>query len=228
MVLVKKENGQSRLCFDYRKVNSVTRLDCFPLPRIEDCIDRIGNALYISKLDLLKGYWQVGLSPRAQEISAFITYDGLYECKVMPFGMRNSAATFQRLMNMVLHGIEGCAVYIDDIFIFSSSWEEHLQILEKVFKAIENAGLVINLKKCKFAKATVVYLGHEIGHGHIAPKKSNVEAILNFPCPRNPKDVRSFLGLAGYYRRFMQNYAEITYPLTSLLKKRIKFIWDEP
>ena len=227
VVLVKKEDGQPRLCFDYRKVNKVTRHDSFPLPRIDDCIDRIGNAMFISKLDLLKGYWQVALSPQAQEISAFITCDGLYECKVMPFGMRNSAATFQRLMTLILQDIPGCAVYIDDIVISSDSWEEHCDTLDKVFEAIKNAGLVINIKKCEFAKASVTYLGHKIGHGRIAPKQSNVESILKFPCPKNAREVKSFLGLAGYYRRFVQNFSDIVHPLTLLLKKKSKFVWDE-
>ena len=227
VVLVRKEDGQYRMCFDYRKVNNVTKHDCFPLPRIEDCIDKVGSSNYISKLDLLKGYWQVGLTRRAQEISAFVTTNGLYECTVMPFGMRNAAATFQRLMNLILRDIEGCAVYIDDIIIFSKTWQEHLQILERVLKAISEAGLVVNLKKCDFAKARVVYLGHEIGYGKVLPKESNVEAILNFPTPRNVRGVRSFLGLAGYYRRFVQNFSDIVGPLTSLLKKGVKFQWGE-
>ena len=119
VVLVKKEGGQHRLCFDYRKVNEVTKTDSFPLPRVEDCIDRVGSSKFISKFDLLKGYWQVGLTPRARKISAFVTGDGLYECKVMPFGMKNAAATFQRLMNLITYNLEGCVVYIDDLVIYS-------------------------------------------------------------------------------------------------------------
>ena len=127
VVLVKKEGGEHRLCFDYRKVNAATKTDSFPLPRVEDCIDRVGSAKYISKFDLLKGYWQVGLTPRAKRISAFVTGDGLFECKVMPFGMKNAAATFQRLMNFITSSLEGCVVYIDDLVVYSDDWETHLK-----------------------------------------------------------------------------------------------------
>ncbi|XP_066940971.1 uncharacterized protein [Macrobrachium rosenbergii] len=156
VVLVKKEGGQHRLCFDYRKVNAVTKTDSFPLPRVEDCIDRVGSAKFIPKLDLLKGYCQVGLSPRARQISAFATGDGLYECKVMPFGMKNVAATFQRLMNFITRDLEGCVVYIDVLVIFSDDWETHLQRLEALFKVLREAGLVVNLRKSDFAQAKIV------------------------------------------------------------------------
>ncbi|XP_068208702.1 uncharacterized protein [Palaemon carinicauda] len=152
VVLVKKENGQDRLCFDYRKVNDLTVADNFPLPRIEDCIDKIGNAKYISKLDLFKGYWQVPLTENAREISAFITPEGLFECKVMPFGMRNAASTFQRMMWMITNGLKGCVVYLDDIIIFSDNWKDHVDRIRALFHAIADAGLVINLSKCEFGK----------------------------------------------------------------------------
>ncbi|XP_068250803.1 uncharacterized protein [Palaemon carinicauda] len=163
VVLVKKEGGEHRLCFGYRKVNSLTKTDSFPLPRVEDCIDCVGSAKYISKFDLLKGYWQVGLSPRAREISAFVTGDGLYECKVMPFGMKNAAATFQRLMNFITCDLEGCVVYIDDLIIYSDDWETHLKRIRALFEILRKAGLVVNLRKSDFAQAKVIYLGHEIG-----------------------------------------------------------------
>ena len=169
----------------------------------------------------------MGLSERAQELSAFITPFGLYQCKVMPFGMRNSAATFQRLMNLILHDIPGCSVYIDDVVVYSDSWEEHLKILKNVFKALEGAGLVVNLCKSEIGRATVVYLGHEIGYGRVAPKQRNIEAIIVFPRPKNKKDVRSFLGLIGYYRRFIKNFSDLANPLTNLLKKGSKFTWCE-
>ena len=153
VVLVKKEDGQSRLCFDYRKLNAVTKTDSYPLPRVDDCIDKVGKAKYISKFDLLKGYWQVGLTPRAKAVSAFVTDKGLYECKVMPFGMKNAAATFQRLMNIVTRGLDGCVVYIDDIIIYSDDWETHIRRIRNLFEALRKAGLVVNLKKSELGKA---------------------------------------------------------------------------
>ena len=226
VVLVKKENGQHRLCFDYRKVNEVTIPDNFPLPRIEDCIDRVGRSTFITKLDLMKGYWQVPLSEEARKVSAFITPDGLFECKVMPFGMRNAASTFQRLMWLVTRDLEGCIVYLDDILIFSSDWEDHMIKLKALFQSLNDFGLVVNLSKCEFAKAQVVYLGHKVGQGKVIPKLSNIQAILSFPMPHNKKNVRQFLGLSGYYRRFVPKYSEIAAPLTDLLKDKNSFKWD--
>ncbi|XP_068213451.1 uncharacterized protein [Palaemon carinicauda] len=227
VVLVKKENGQDRLCFDYRKVNDLTVADNFPLPRIEDCIDKIGNAKYISKLDLLKGYWQVPLTENAREISAFITPEGLFECKVMPFGMRNAASTFQRMMWMITNGLKGCVVYLDDIIIFSDNWKDHVDRIRALFRAIADAGLVVNLSKCEFGKAEVIYLGHHVGQGKVLPKEKNIEAVLAFPTPKTRKNVRQFVGLAGYYRRFVPSFSEIVTPLTNLLREKSKFLWDD-
>ena len=223
VVLVKKESGEYHLCFDYHKVNAITQTDSFPLPRVDDCIDRVVEAKFITKIDMLKGYWQIGMSERAQTISAFVTRDGLYECLVMPFGMKNSASTFQRLM---IKGIKGCVVYIDDVVVLSDDWNTHLERLEELFRAVEDTGLVVNLTKCKFARAQVNYLGHKIGLGHIAPKDANITAILNIPVPKNQKDIRKFLGMAGYYRRFIKNFSDVIHPLTELLKKQSKFTWD--
>ncbi|XP_068216703.1 uncharacterized protein [Palaemon carinicauda] len=227
VVLVKKENGQDRLCFDYRKVNDLTVADSFPLPRIEDCIDKIGNAKYISKLDLLKGYWQVPLTENAREISAFITPEGLFECKVMPFGMRNAASTFQRMMWMITNGLKGCVVYLDDIIIFSDNWKDHVDRIRALFRAIADAGLVVNLSKCEFGKAEVIYLGHHVGQGKVLPKEKNIEAVLAFPTPKTRKNVRQFVGLAGYYRRFVPSFSEIVTPLTNLLREKSRFLWDD-
>ena len=226
VVLVKKDHGQFRLCFDYRKVNSVTKTDSYPIPRVDDCIDQVGNAKFISKFDMLKGYWQVGLTERAREVSAFITKNGLYECLVMPFGMKNAAGTFQRLMNIITKDLTGCVVYIDDVVIYSDDWETHIDRIKSFFSAVKDAGLVINLAKCEFARAKVIYLGHEVGFGKIAPKDSNVLSILNFPMPTTRKEVRRFLGLAGYHRKFIKNYSDLTCPLTNLLK-RTNFCWDK-
>ncbi|XP_066945203.1 uncharacterized protein [Macrobrachium rosenbergii] len=193
IVLVKKADGKFRMCVDYRKVNAHTKNDSFPLPRIDDCLDQIGSAKFITKLDLLKGYWQVPLSDRAREISAFVTPFGLYECKVMPFGMKNAACTFQRLMNRVICGLEGTEIYIDDLVVYSNDWQTHIFRLRKVFEALRAAGLVINLGKCEFGKAKVVYLGHEVGLGQVAPRQANLEAIINLKQPSNIREVRRVL-----------------------------------
>ena len=226
VVLVDKEEGKHRLCFDYRKVNNCTVPDNFPLPRIEDCLDKIGKARYVSKLDLLKGYWQVPLTDHARKISAFITPDGLFECKVMPFGMRNAAGTFQRLMWTVTKDLEGCTIYLDDIIVISNTWDEHILRIRALFEALSKFGLVVNLSKCEFAKAEVTYLGHRVGQGKVIPKQSNVDAVLSFPVPKTKRNVRQFLGVSGYYRRFVPKYAEIASPLTNLLKNKNTFKWD--
>ena len=227
VVLVPKPNNQFRLCLDYRKVNAITKTDSYPLPRVDDCVDRIGNAQFISKFDLLKGYWQVPLTERAKEISAFITHNGLYQCSVMPFGMKNAASTFQRLMNIVCSKVKNCVVYIDDVVIYSNSWEDHLQSIRELFKAIQNANLVINLAKSDFSQAKITYLGFEVGYGKVLPKESNIQAILDFPIPKTRKNIRQFIGLAGYYRKFVLNFSDIVCPLTNLLKKNVNFNWDD-
>ena len=165
------------------------------------------------------------MTEHAKEVSAFITPKGLYECLVMPFGMMNSASTFQRLMDKVTRHVNNCVVYIDDVVIFNHTWEEHLNSLRSFFEAIKTAGLVINLSKCGFAMATVKYLGHEIGQGQVVPKNSNVEAIMSLEIPLNKREVRRFLGAAGYFRKFIKNFAVLTSPLTDLLRKGTKFQW---
>lgn len=135
------------LSSDYRKVNNVTKADLYPLPRMEDCIDQVGSAKYVSKFDLLKGYWQVHLTRRACEIAAFISPSGLISYTVMPFGLRNAPATFQRLMNRVVSGLEGCAVYLDDVVIYSDSWEEHVCRVQALLERLVWARLTINLAK---------------------------------------------------------------------------------
>ncbi|XP_068233687.1 uncharacterized protein [Palaemon carinicauda] len=186
VVLVKKENGQDRLCFDYRKVNDLTVAYNFPLPRIEDCIGKISNAKYISWLDLLKGYWQVPLTENAREISAFITPEGLFECKVMPLGMRNAASTFQRIMWMITNGLKGCVVYLDDIIIFSDNWKDHVDRIRALFHAIADAGLVVNLSKCESGKAEVIYLGHHVGQV-LLKQLSELMSIASLETERNDR-----------------------------------------
>uniref|UniRef100_A0A8K9UAB6 Gypsy retrotransposon integrase-like protein 1 n=1 Tax=Oncorhynchus mykiss TaxID=8022 RepID=A0A8K9UAB6_ONCMY len=184
-ILVPKPDGTSRLCTDYRRVNAVTK-SYFPLPRLDDCIDRIGSAAYVSKLDLLKGYWQVPLTSRASDISAFVTPDNFVQYTVMPFGMCNAPATFQRLVNIVFADLPNCTAYLDDVVIHSSTWSDHLSTLKSVFQRLENASLTLNLAKCEFGKATVTYLGKQVGRGQVRPITGKVEAIVAFPAPDSP------------------------------------------
>ena len=226
-ILVPKPDGSYRMCTDYRKVNSVTKTDTFPIPRMDDCIDKVGKAKYVTKFDLLKGFWQVPLTDRAKEISAFVTPYGLYQYKVMPFGMKNSPASFQRLINKVIADLEGCEAYIDDVIIYSDTWEEHLRIIYEFFNRLSRAKLTINLSKSEFCQAQVTYLGHVVGQGQVKPLTTKVEAIANFPQPESKRQLMRFLGMAGYYRRFCPNFAAVAEPLTQLLNKRAKFIWSE-
>ena len=206
-------------------MNSVTKTDSYPIPRIDDCIDKVGSAKVVSKFDLLKGFWQVPLTERAKEISAFVTPDGLFQYKVMPFGMKNSPATFQRLISHVTSGLQGCEAYIDDVIIYSETWEEHLDIMRRFFHRLSEAQLTVNLAKCEFGKATVTFLGHVVGQGSVKPIDAKVEVICKFPTPMGKKQLMRFLGMAGYYRKFCPNFSVIAEPLTHLLGKRVPFVW---
>ena len=226
-ILVPKPDGSYRMCTDYRKVNHHTKSDTFPIPRMDDCVDKVGNAKYVSKFDLLKGFWQIPLSERAKEISAFATPKGLYQYKVMPFGMKNAPATFQRLINRIIVDIDGCEAYIDDVIIFSDTWETHLQIMRKFFQRLREANLTINLLKSEFGCGHVTYLGHVVGQGRVKPINAKIEAISAFPQPSTRKQVMRFLGMAGYYRKFCANFSSVSEPLTALLRKNVKFVWTE-
>ena len=225
-LLVKKEDGSPRLCTDYRRLNRVTVEDPYPMKRIDDLVDQVSGAKFLTSLDLLKGYWQVGLTDRAREASAFVTPDGHYEYLVMPFGMRNSSATFQSLVDRLVSGLEGVTAYVDDLLVVADSWEDHLQRLRALFSKLAEANLTINLAKCEFAASTVRYLGHRVGHGGIRPLDAKVADVLNFKAPKTRKGLRSFLGLIGFYRRFCKDFAQVASPLTDLLSERRTWNWS--
>ena len=198
--------------YRFRKLNSVTKTDTFPIPRIDDCIDKVGKAKYVTKIDLLKGFYQVPLTERAKELSAFVTPSGLYQFKVMAFGMKNSPATFQRLINSVTSGIDGCDAYIDDAIIYSDTWEEHLSTIRQFYDRLGDARLTINLSKIEFACATVTFLGHVVGQGQIKPVDSKVCAINDFPRPENKKQLMRFLGMAGLSGSFVLIFLQLVSP----------------
>lgn len=229
VVLVPKKGGGLRFCIDFSKLNSISAFDPYPMPRVDEMVERLGKAKFLSTLDLCKGYWQVPLSPRAQELTAFRTPAGLFQFRVMPFGLHGAAATFQRLMDEVLRGAEDyAAAYIDDVIIHSSSWAEHLHHLRDVFQRIHRAGLVVNSSKCQLASSEVCYLGYILGGGTIRPQISKVDAIRNAQPPTTKKGVRSFLGLIGWYRRFIPNFSSRAASLTDLTRKNSpnKVVWS--
>ena len=209
-ILVPKPDGSYCMCADCRKVNNVTKTDTSPIVRMDDCINKAGKAKYVTEFDLLNGFWQVPLTDRAKEISAFATPDGLFKYKVMLFGMRNSPATFQRHINKVTTDRENCKAYIDDVIIFIDIWEKHFKTTSEFFKRLSGAKLTIDLSKSEFGQAKVTYLGHVVGQGQVKPVSAEVEAMANFPRPENKKQLMRFLIMAGNYKRFCFNFASVT------------------
>ena len=224
-LLVPKPDGSYRFCTDYRAVNKITKADNYPLPRIDDLIDQVGQATYVSKFDLLKGYWQIPLTERAKEISSFVVRDGFYRYLVCPFGMRNSGCTFQRFMNRVISRLDKTKVYVDDVIVYNQTWSDHVATIKALFERLREYKLTANLVKSDFAKVTVQFLGHMVGQGRVSPVHAKVQAVNEFPTPENKKSLMRFLGMCGYYRKFCKNFSDVVTPLTSLLKKRVEFRW---
>ncbi|UYV78763.1 hypothetical protein LAZ67_16002676 [Cordylochernes scorpioides] len=229
VVLIRKKDGSWRFCVDYRRLNKITKKDVYPLPRIDDTLDCLRGARFYSSMDLQSGYWQIDVEESDREKTAFITPDGLYEFKVMPFGLCNAPATFERMIDNLLKGLKWtiCLCYLDDIIVFSDGFEEHLRRLQLVLNCLKKAGLCLNSKKCKFGAKTITVLGHEVSENGIRPDQEKIRAVRDFATPRSLKEVRSFLGLSSYYRRFIPNYAHVAQPLNDLLKKDSAFNWNQ-
>ena len=227
VVLVAKKSGDLRFCVDYRRLNALTSKDVFPLPRIDDILDQLSGKCIFSTLDGRTGYWQIKVHESSREKTAFVTMDGLYEFRVMPFGLCNAPATFQRLMQKTLAGLSAfCSVYIDDVIVFSRSLEEHLDHLSQVFSRLRKVGLKLHPSKCQFAFPEVPYLGHIISAKGISPNPDKVRAVRDYPVPTNVRAIREFLGIAGYYRRFIPNFAKVAQPLYHLIKKDVQYMWS--
>ena len=227
IVLVKKKDNSLRFCVDYRKLNDITYKDAYPLPRIDDTLNTLAGSNWFSTLDLLSGYWQVEVDKKDQPKTAFCTTEGLFEFKVMPFGLCNAPATFQRLMDLVLTGLHWshCLVYLDDVIILGRSFTDHLANLQEVLRRFRQAGLKLQPKKCKFLQHKVQFLGHIVSNEGVAADPSKMEKVVTWPTPRTTKEVQQFLGFAGYYRRFIRDFAKIAKPLHKLTEHKVVFHW---
>ena len=203
--------------------------DAHPLPRIDDLLDALHWAHWFSTLDLKSGYWQVPVMERDKEKTAFRTSSGqLYKFNQVPFGLCNAPATFSRLMDRVLTVLhwDTCLFYLDDIIVFSSTWEEHLTRLRQVFEQLRHANLKLGAQKCTFTAKEVSYLGHRVMEEGLLPDSALLVAIWEIPPPKTTNEVHSFLGLAGYYRRYVKNFAAIAGPLHALTRKDAVFHWS--
>ena len=226
VVCVDKKDGTKRFCVDFRALNAITKPISYPLPLIDDILLRLGQSKYFTTLDLKSGYWQVLMEEEDREKTAFTCQRGLFEFIKMPFGLSGAPPIFMELMDRVLEGLEDCAIpYLDDIIVLGKTPEEHLRNLETVFERLRAHGLKMKLKKCQFFQQETKYLGFVVNGMGVKPDPEKVEAIRGLATPRTVKEVRGFIGMCGYYRRFVPNFSEIASPLFDLTKKFARFIW---
>jgi hypothetical protein len=228
VILVKKKDGTWRFCIDYIGLNNITVKNKYPMPIVDELLDELSGSQWFTKLDLRAGYHQIRLVPTDEHKTAFKTHLGLYEFKVMPFGLTNAPATFQSAMNNIFSNmIRKCVlVFMDDILIYSPTLEDHLSHLQQVFQLLQANQLSVKLSKCSFAQESLDYLGHVISRHGVATDPTKVLAVQQWPVPKNVRQVRGFLGLTGYYRKFIQNYSLISRTLSDLLKKDQIFHWN--
>ncbi|XP_052749153.1 uncharacterized protein LOC128200275 [Galleria mellonella] len=225
ILLVKKKDGSDRMVVDYRELNSNTRSDNYPLPRISDQIDRLHGAKHFTSLDMTSGFHCIPLEPSSIERTAFVTPDGQFEYTAMPFGLKNAPSVFQRSINKALKDCDCAQVYIDDVLIPSTSIEQGLERLNFVLNALSKAGFSLNMKKCSFLKTEITYLCYVIKSGEIRPNPNKVHALVNIPAPRTASQVRQIIGLASYFRQFIPNFSVTMAPLYPLVQHKGEINW---
>lgn len=229
VTLVKKKGeGRTRMCIDYRKINAVTAPDYEPIPRIDDILDVLADAKIFTTLDIALGYWHVAMHLDDIQKTAFTVQEGHFEWKVMPFGLKNAPATFQRTIKMIIqkHRLRNTLNYFDDIIIFSKNEEEHLRDVENTFRALIEENIKLKKKKCQFALREINFLSYTIRNNQILPNQTNIESIIKFPVPKDIKNLQRFLGLVNVYNRFIDKYADRAKPLTDLLKLKHQWNWN--
>nr|XP_034301896.1 uncharacterized protein LOC117681450 isoform X2 [Crassostrea gigas] len=229
VVIARKKDGTNRFCIDYRRLNCATVFDAEPMPSPESIFSKMTGKKFVSKIDLSKGYWQVPMADESKPLTAFSTPSGLYQFRTMPFGLVNAPATFSRMMRKLLQGMNGVENFIDDVIVFTDTFEEHLHILKTVFERLRDAGLAARPTKCFIGFDKIDCLGHMVGNKCLEPEQDKIDAVRNAPIPQTKKQVRAFLGLAGFYRKFIPNFSAIAIPLSDLTKKGQpnKVIWTE-
>ena len=228
IVLVAKKDGGVRPCVDYRKLNQLVKPDGFPLPRIQDCLDSVAGSSLFSTFDLTSGYFQIPVKREDVPKTSFVCKYGQFEMTRMPFGLNNSASTFQRTMEMALQGLQWvtCLIYIDDIIVYGQDFSQHLQRVEEVLQRIKAAGLKLKPAKSHMLQKEVVFLGHVVSGEGVRPSPTNIAKILCWPKPRSPRQIKQFVAMGSYYRRYIKNFASMVRPMVELTKKGKKFTWS--
>ena len=229
IVLVKKSEDNYRFCLDFRKLNLVTKTDVYPIPFIEDLLEKVEGCPFISIFDLKSGYWQIPMENSSKEKTAFSSRIGSFQYKVMPFGLKNAPSVFQRYVDDIFRDkINRCLnVYIDDIIVYSRTFEDHLRDLEEIFNILADNNIRIHPEKSKFVCQELRFLGFIVSRSGVRPDPDKTATVEKFPIPTKVKDVRSFIGLANFYRRFVKDFSKIVRPMTGLIRKNTKFKWTD-